>query len=51
MVNGAAAWAWAPGGVVYGIFLFTVDAGLITAIDIVGDPASIAALRIELPPL
>ncbi|WP_433067028.1 sigma-70 family RNA polymerase sigma factor [Dactylosporangium sp. CS-033363] len=51
LVDGAAAWAWAPGGQVRGLFLFTVVDGLIAAIDIVGDPAAIAARDIELAPL
>ncbi|MEU7869654.1 sigma-70 family RNA polymerase sigma factor [Dactylosporangium sp. NPDC049140] len=48
LVDGAAAWAWAPGGHVRGLFLFTVVDGLVTAIDIVGDPGEIGRREVRL---
>jgi RNA polymerase sigma-70 factor (ECF subfamily) len=46
IVDGAAAWLWAPGGHVRGVVQFTVRNGRIVAIDVTGDADRIAALEI-----
>jgi RNA polymerase sigma-70 factor (ECF subfamily) len=46
IVDGSAAWLWAPGGHVRGVVQFTVRNGRIVAIDVTGDADRIAALEI-----
>jgi RNA polymerase sigma-70 factor (ECF subfamily) len=46
VVDGAAAWLWAPGGRVLGVVQFTVRNDRIVAIDVTGDADRIAALEI-----
>jgi RNA polymerase sigma-70 factor (ECF subfamily) len=46
MVDGAAAWLWAPGGNVRGVVQFTVRDGRIVTIDVTGDADRIAELEI-----
>jgi RNA polymerase sigma-70 factor (ECF subfamily) len=46
LVDGAAAWLWAPGGQVRGVVQFTVRDGRIVAIDVTGDAERIAELEI-----
>ena len=49
LVNGHAAAAWAPGGRVRVLFRFTIREDRITAIDLIGDPATLAALDLKIP--
>ena len=44
LVDGAAAAIWMPGGKPRVLFTFTVAAGQITEIDLIGDPAQLSAL-------
>ncbi len=46
VVDGAAAWLWAPGGHIRGVVQFTVRDDRIVAIDVTGDADRIAALEI-----
>jgi RNA polymerase sigma-70 factor (ECF subfamily) len=46
IVDGAAAWLWAPGGHVRGVVQFRVRNGRIVAIDVTGDAERIATLEI-----
>jgi RNA polymerase sigma-70 factor (ECF subfamily) len=48
IVDGAAAWLWAPGGHVRGVVQFTVRNGRIVAIDVTGDADRIGELDIVL---
>jgi RNA polymerase sigma-70 factor (ECF subfamily) len=46
MVDGVAAWLWAPGGHIRGVVQFTVRDDRIVAIDVTGDAERIAGLEI-----
>ncbi|MBB5787258.1 sigma-70 family RNA polymerase sigma factor [Jiangella mangrovi] len=48
LVDGVYAGAWAPDGTPRALFRFTFDGDRITAIDMVGDPATIAELEVTL---
>jgi RNA polymerase sigma factor (sigma-70 family) len=48
LVDGVPAAAWAPGGQPRALFRFTFDGDRITAIDMVGDPTTIAELEVTL---
>jgi RNA polymerase sigma-70 factor (ECF subfamily) len=45
-INGEYGAFWAPGGQIQTVFQFTIDGGLITAIDLIGDPDAIAGMAI-----
>jgi RNA polymerase sigma-70 factor (ECF subfamily) len=46
LVDGVAAWLWAPGGHIRGVVQFVVRDGRIVAIDVTGDPDRISHLEI-----
>jgi RNA polymerase sigma-70 factor (ECF subfamily) len=48
LVDGLAGAVWAPGGRPRVVFRFTVVAGLVTAIDMVADPATLDELELTL---
>jgi RNA polymerase sigma-70 factor (ECF subfamily) len=48
LIDGRAGAAWAPGGKPQAVFMFTVLAGRIVAIDLVADPARIDGMHIQL---
>src|SRR3954449_2000742 len=47
LVDGAAAWVWSLRGEPKVVFAFTVEDGLVTAIDLIADPDRLAAFDIE----
>ena len=51
LIDGHAGLVWAPKGKAQGAFLFKIAGTRISGIDLVGDPAQIRRLRIELTPL
>lgn len=47
LIDGAAGAAWAPGGHVRSVFIFSVDNAVITGIDVVAEPGRIAQMDVE----
>ena len=47
LVDGAPGWVWSHRGETKVVFAFTVEDGLVTAIDLIADPEQIAAFDIE----
>jgi RNA polymerase sigma-70 factor (ECF subfamily) len=47
LIDGEAGAIWATGGQVRAAFLFTIEHGMISAIDLVMDPARLAELDVE----
>jgi RNA polymerase sigma factor (sigma-70 family) len=47
LVDGAPAWVWSHLGETKVVFAFTVEDGLVTAIDLIADPARIAGFEVE----
>ena len=49
LVDGRAAAAWATAGQVRVLFDFTIHEDRITAVNLIGDPATLAALDLKIP--
>lgn len=47
LIDGAAGAAWAPGGVLTGVFTFTIVDDRIQRIDVITDPSQVARLSVE----
>ena len=47
-VDGLPAAVWAPGGTTRSAWVLTIDDGVITRIEMLGDPATLAGLDVEL---
>jgi RNA polymerase sigma factor (sigma-70 family) len=47
LVDGAPAWVWQLHGEVKVVFAFTVEDGVVTAIDLLADPERLAAMEVE----
>ena len=48
LIDGAVGAVWAAGGTPRGVFDFTIVAGKIVAIDLLGDPAQLQELDVQI---